>query len=158
MEGNTMNIRLRTIILVLILGISIILAGCSDTTAPQQDNVKSTDYQLLKNSDKFYGAHIGFGGTTPSTVHAYRDLLDHPKADASFKKLIESATMPGRLYGLAGVYFTDPSSLPDLSQRFLESSESVPAFFGCILSDVEVKELAQRIVDGSLPRELLDEW
>jgi hypothetical protein len=124
----------------------------------QQDNIKPTDYELLKNADKFYGAHIGFGGTTPPVVHAYRDLLDHPEADASFKKLIESATMPGRLYGLAGVYFTDPSSLPDLSRRFLGSSESVPAFFGCILSDVQVKELAQRIVDGSLPRELLDEW
>ena len=150
-----MNIRLRTTILVLISGI---LAGCSDSTGIEQDKVKSTEYQLLKSADKFYGAHIGFGGTTPPAVHAYRDLLDHPKADASFKKLIESATMPGRLYGLAGVYFTDPSSLPDLSKRFLGSSEAVPAFFGCILSDLQVKELAQRIVDGSLPRELLDEW
>ena len=153
-----MNIRLRTIVIVLIMGISVILVGCSDSTVPQQDNIKPTDYQLLKNADKFYGAHIGFGGTTPPTVYAYRDLLDHPEADASFKKLIEGATMPGKLYGLAGVYFTDPSSLPDLSRRFLGSSESVPAFFGCILSDVQVKELAQRIVDGSLPRELLDEW
>jgi hypothetical protein len=140
------------------LGISVVLAGCSDTTVPQQDGSKSTDYELLKNADKFYGAHIGFGGITPPTVYAFRDLLDHPKADDSFKKLIESAMMPGKLYGLAGVYFTDPSSLPGLSQQFLESSETVPTLFGCILCDVEVKELAQRIVDGSLPNELLDEW
>ena len=73
-------------------------------------------------------------------------------------ELIEEGTMPGRLYSLAGVYFTDPSSIPDLSRRFLESSESVPAFFGCVLSDTRVKDLAQRIVDGSLPCELLDEW
>jgi hypothetical protein len=130
--------------------------GCSDSTTPQQKQ-QPKEYEILLSADKFYGAHVGFGGITPPTVFAYRDLLDRPNADDSFKDLIETATLPGRLYGLAGVYFTDPSSLPDLSRRFLESSESVPAFFGCILSDTQVKELAQRIVDGSLPRELREE-
>jgi len=153
-----MSIRLSGISFALILGISLLTAGCSDSTTPQQENQQPKEYEILLSADKFYGAHIGFGGTTPPTVYAYRDLLDHPNADDAFKDLIEEGTMPGRLYGLAGVYFTDPSSLPDLSRRFLESSESVPAFFGCILSDTRVKELAQRIVDGSLPRELLDEW
>jgi hypothetical protein len=130
--------------------------GCSDSTTPQQKQ-QPKEYEILLSADKFYGAHVGFGGITPPTVFAYRDLLDRPNADDSFKDLIKTATLPGRLYGLAGVYFTDPSSLPDLSRRFLESSESVPAFFGCILSDTQVKELAQRIVDGSLPRELREE-
>ncbi len=152
-----MNTRLSGIGFSLILGISITIVGCSDTTTPQQENQQPKEYEILLSADKFYGAHIGFGGITPPTVYAYRDLLDHPNADDTFKELIEEGTMPGRLYGLAGVYFTDPSSLPDLSRRFLESSESVPAFFGCILSDTQVKDLAQRIVDGSLPRELRDE-
>ena len=152
-----MSIRLSGISLAFILSISLIVVGCSDSTTPQQENQRPEEYEILLSADKFYGAHIGFGGTTPPTVYAYRDLLDHPNADDAFKELIEEGTMPGRLYGLAGVYFTDPSSLPDLSGRFLESSESVPAFFGCILSDTQVKDLAQRIVDGSLPRELRDE-
>jgi hypothetical protein len=152
-----MFIRLSRISFALILGISLIFGGCSDSTTPQQENQQPEEYEILLSTDKFYGAHIGFGGITPPTVYAYRDLLDQPNADDSFKELIEEGTMPGRLYGLAGVYFTDPSSLPELSRRFLESSESVPAFFGCILSDAQVKDLAQRIVDGSLPRELRDE-
>ena len=151
-----MSIQLRGISLGFILSISLIVVGCSDSTTPQQENQRPEEYETLLSADKFYGAHIGFGGITPPTVYAYRDLLDHPNADDMFKELIEEGTMPGRLYGLAGVYFTDPSSLPDLSRRFLESSESVPAFFGCILSDTQVKDLAQRIVDGSLPRELRD--
>jgi hypothetical protein len=153
-----MSTRLSGIGFALILGISLLIVGCSDSTTPQQENQQPKEYEILLSADKFYGAHIGFGGTTPPTVYAYRDLLDHPDADDVFKELIEEGTMPGRLYGLAGVYYTDPSSLLDLSRRFLESSESVPAFFGCILSDTPVKDLAQRIVDGSLPRELLDEW
>jgi hypothetical protein len=152
-----MKPHVRAVTLALIFGIPLMLIGCSDSTVPQQDVVTSADYKILKNADKFYGAHIGFGGITPPTVHAFRNLLDHPKANDGFKKLIENATMPGRLYGLAGVYFTDPSSLADLSQEFLGSSELVQALFGCILSDMEVKELAQRIVDGSLPCELSGE-
>jgi hypothetical protein len=152
-----MNIRLSRIILFGILGFLLAVSGCSDSTTSQPDEQEPKAYETLLNADKLYGAHIGFGGITPPTVYAYRDLLDHPEADANFKKLVEKATMPGRLYGLAGVYFTDPSSVPDLAQRFLDSGESVPAFFGCILSDMQVKELARRIVDGSLPRELKGE-
>ena len=152
-----MRIRLSRISFAFILGVSLIVVGCSDSTTPQQENQQSEEYEILSSTDKFYGAHIGFGGQTPPTVYAYRELLDQPNADDTFKELIEKGTMPGRLYGLAGVYFTDPSSLPDLSRAFLESSESVPAFFGCFLSDTQVRDLAQRIIDGSLPRELRDE-
>jgi hypothetical protein len=133
-----MNKRLSGTSIALMLGIALMVVGCSDSTTPPQDNQQPEEYEILLSAEAFCGAHIGIAGKTPLTVHVYRELLDHADADDNFKELIEAGTLPGKLYGLAGVYFTDPSSLPDLSRQFLESAESVPTFFGCILSATPV--------------------
>ena len=147
--------NVRTIIFYLLLGSMMLLhAGCSDdSTSPPGDGVQA-EYQVLLATDTFKGAFEGFGGLTPETVLAFRTLLEHSQGNRYFELLLARATLPGQLYGLAGIYITDPQALPEAAQPYLNSGAEVPVIFGCIGGSMAVRDLADRIIDGTLPAEL----
>ena len=147
--------NVHTIILYLLLGSMVLLqAGCSDdSTLPPADAVQA-EYQALLTADTFMGASVGFGGITPETVLAFRTLLEHSQGNKYFELLLSRASLPGQLYGLAGIYLTDPQALPEAAQPYLNSSAEVPVIFGCIGGSMAVKDLADQIIDGTLPTEL----
>ena len=138
---------------VIVLGVG--LSGCSrgsSTLSPAPE--VSEEYAMLFGEELFQGAHVGFRGETPQVVYAFRAILDHPDGDIYFKSLIDQATMPGQLYGLAGIYYTDPDMLDLLIEPYLKSSQTVKTFFGCILSEEDVSTIAAWIQDGSVPEDL----
>jgi hypothetical protein len=142
------------ILMAAILPCLLLPCGCSDDgTSPSGDKLPA-EYRLLRSADMFEGAAVGFGGTTPEVVLAFRKILAHPQGDLYFKRLLDEATLPGRLYGLAGVYFTDQEALAELAPPYLDSNAQVQTFFGCIMGPLSVAELAGRIVDGTLCAEL----
>jgi hypothetical protein len=145
----------RTIIYYLFLGSMMMMhAGCSDDIASPPDDGIQAEYQVLKAAETFKGASVGFGGLTPESVHAFRTLLEHPHGNRYFELLLARATLPGQLYGLAGIYITDLQSLPAAAQPYVNSGAEVPVIFGCIGGNMPVRDLADRIIDGTLPAEL----
>ena len=135
--------------------VATVAVGCSrEFSGPCLPQDLSDEYGLLLNVDTFFGAHVGFGGITPPAVLAFRVLLDDPRGDYLFKSLVCKATIPGRLYGLAGIYFTDPAAFEREIELYLESCGMVKTMFGCIVADQEIRVIAERILRGELPAEL----
>lgn len=146
-----LNLRMRN----LSLGLACsLLSACSNSEAPSASRPVTDDFETVQAADKFSGAYVGIAATTPPTVLAWRTLLAQPDADRSFKLLVADATLPGQLYGLAGVYFTDPPALESLAAPYLVRPDSIWTAFGCIESRDLARSIAGRILDGTLPAEL----
>lgn len=111
-------------------------------------------YRELLVVEVFSGDRIGAAGRTPSHLTAWRDLLAHESATSCFQALVANATLPGQLYGLAGLYFKDPTRLKTLVTPYLSREDSVPAIVACFVGQMAVREIVERILDGAWPEAL----
>ena len=112
------------------------LSGCSGGSSPlPQGPDISEEYDMLLEAEYFQGAHVGISGETPEVVYAFRAVLDHPDGDDCFKELIRDARIPGQIYGLAGVDFTDPAMVNELAQAYRNDSRRLETVLGCILGE-----------------------
>jgi len=136
------------------LGFCSLLIACSNSEQPLAPQPLPPEYGTVLSTDTFSGAYVGIAATTPPTVLAWRVLLAHPDADRIFKQLLADATLPGQLYGLAGVYFTDPPAFEALAAPYLVRGDTIWTQFGCIVSLDPARMIAGRILDGTLPAEL----
>jgi hypothetical protein len=91
---------------------------------------------------------------TPAHLTAWRDLLSHKKADTYFKSLLYNAGLPGQLYALAGIYYTDPPCLMTLATPYLKRQDAVKTIVACDVADTPVSEIVEGIVDGAWPEAL----
>lgn len=98
-------------------------------------------YQEVKKAEMFCDAVVGYAGTTPEVVWAFRDLLKEKNADAAFKALLQEATVPGQLYGLCGLWFTDQAAFKKQVARFRAIRGKVRTMMGCIVADDEIANL-----------------
>jgi hypothetical protein len=64
-------------------------------------------------------------------VKAYRELLKRPQSDIAFKSLLKEATLPGQLYALCGVYYTDHSFFLTVIEEYKNRSDYVRTLFFC---------------------------
>jgi hypothetical protein len=97
---------------------------------------------------------VGAVGKTPAHLTAWRELLSHKNADKCFKRLVSHATLPGQLYGLTGLYYTDRPSLTTLAAPYLRRQDAVKTIVACFVADTPVGEIVERIVDGAWPEAL----
>ena len=111
-------------------------------------------YRMLLTVEVFTGDRIGAAGRTPLHVLAWHDLLNYRQATSCFKGLITHAALPGQLYGLAGLYFTDPVSLKALAIPYLKRQDPVLTIVTCMTGHVPACAIVERIVDGAWPEEL----
>jgi hypothetical protein len=103
---------------------------------------------------EFRSATVGIAAVTPPEVTAWREILAAPDADARFKRLLESRSAAGRLYGLAGVYLTDPDAFARALPRLAARDESVAVVEGCIVGSRPFGTLAREIALGSWSHQL----
>lgn len=89
-------------------------------------------YRTILAAERFEDKAIGYGAVRSKLVEAYCVLLKEPAADAAFKSLLEHATLPGQLYALCGLYFTDPNSFRSAAEKFRHSEERADTLSGCI--------------------------
>lgn len=157
---------IRTAIAILLaasLGVS-----CNDAvgTAPIQNagrhaplmpttDADSDPMAILQRATQFESAAVGVAGQPSKYALAWRKVLRSPDAASQFRSLLETgATIPGRLYGLAGLRYVDP----DAARAWRAAppswaAEEVDILFGCIGGRVPIVTLLPRIIDGAWIRE-----
>lgn len=113
-----------------------------------------TEFDTLRTVEVFTGDRIGAVGMTPPHLTAWRRLLIHERADECFKQLIDSASLAGQLYGLAGVYCTDHASFAALAAPYKVHRGTVKTIFACFVGDTPVTEIVDQIASGALLAEL----
>ncbi|WP_395748349.1 hypothetical protein [Prosthecobacter sp.] len=137
------------------------LTACTDS-APGLTSRGQKAFRVLKEADKFYDSAVGFAGTTPEVVRSFQILLKEEDADAAFKVLLQEATLPGQLYALCGLWFTDQAAFKLGVARYSASTLKVPAMMGCVVADEQVSELVECRQPGTVhlngPKDSLSEW
>jgi hypothetical protein len=139
-----MHQRAWLLVLLLVIGTS----GEGFSESPDDLTKEGKDaYEVIAKSEKFCDTAVGYAGTMPEVVHAFRVVLGEAGADKAFKKLLSDATISGKLYALCGLYYTDPDYFQKAVEPFRHSDAKVKTFMGCIVSQWRVSE----IVEQSLP-------
>ena len=98
-------------------------------------------YQKVKKAEMFCSSAVGYAGSTPEVVWAFRDLLAEKNADAAFKALMQEATMPGQMYALCGLWFTDQAAFKAQVARYHAMKGKVKTMIGCIVDEEAIADL-----------------
>lgn len=106
---------------------------------------------VLRAADTFEDTHVGFGGELSRNVAAFRIVLAAPGASAAFHSLVDRATPAGRLYGAAGVYFSDPPAFDAALARLSAADGRVPTQHGCF----RMEEPIATVIRASEPRRIV---
>jgi hypothetical protein len=110
-------------------------------------------------AERFEDKAIGIAGRPSELVEAYCVLLKDSLADDAFKSLVMKATLPGQLYALCGLYFTDQIFFRSVVEKYRHSDESVNTLFGCIGGIMPVSMLVESkkpiIIDPTHPEQSL---
>ncbi|OYW74750.1 MAG: hypothetical protein B7Z37_16275 [Verrucomicrobia bacterium 12-59-8] len=122
--------------------LSLLIPSCS-TAMPDLSVRGVKAYQVVKKAESFYNSAVGYAGSTPAVVWAFRDLLAEKNADAAFKSLLQEATLPGRLYGLCGLWFTDQAAFKEQVAHYRAMPGKVKTMIGCIIAEDEIAELVE---------------
>jgi len=142
------------------LAFPLALMACGDDSAspPRFPALELEDaYSLLRSGTAFIPLCLGVEGVLSAQTLAYREILDHERADEHFKALLDSEQTPGRLYGLMGLYFTDPDSFSTEIPAYLDSEEPLPMWVGNALISGETSLVAAGIASGELPVSFRDD-
>ncbi len=102
-----------------------------------------TAFETLRAAGTFESAHIGENGNISDNVKAFRLILHNPQATRLFHELVAAARLPGKLYGLCGLYFTDPGSFQNEVAKFASDRTSIPTLDGCIVDQKPVDEIVR---------------
>ncbi|MCX6849297.1 MAG: hypothetical protein NTY98_10285 [Verrucomicrobia bacterium] len=121
---------------VLCLLISSCAGGVPELSA---EGVKA--YKEVKKAEMFCNSAVGYAGSTPEVVWAFRDLLAEKNADAAFKALMQEATMPGQMYALCGLWFTNQAAFKAQVTRYHAMKGKVKTMIGCIVDEEAIADL-----------------
>jgi hypothetical protein len=120
----------------------VTFSACSTSRPPlTSQGIKA--YHVVKKAGRFFNSAVGYAGSTPDVVWAFRDLLAEKNADAAFKSLLQEATLPGQLYGLCGLWFTDQVAFKEQVVRYRAMPGKVKTMIGCIIDEDAVAELVE---------------
>jgi hypothetical protein len=84
------------------------------TDAPDDPLALAT--AVLRTSDRFTSAGVGYAGLTPNEVLAWRIIFFSPKRDDIFKQFLATASASGQLYALAGLRLSDSAAFARAAQ------------------------------------------
>ncbi len=91
-----------------------------------------------------------------SAPEAWRLVFTSPRADSVFKELVYSDDIhyPALLYGLAGIYSTDPTFFAEALPRVRVATDSVTISVSCAKQRVPVASLITDLRSGTWTRRL----
>ena len=110
---------------------------------------------ILRTSDHFTSAGIGYAGITPNEVLAWRVIFNRPDADRIFQDVLNTATVAGQVYALAGLRFSNSGAFTKAAARLQGNLGLVQTIRGCIVSTQTVAELVEDIRQGDWVREFI---
>ena len=114
---------------------------------PDLDPALTLAKKVLETAPMFQESMVGIDGDPPAPVLAWRLVMESPHADAVFQHVLRSSTLPGRLYALCGLYYTDPPLFQQVVASYRDLQDAVTVQSGCVIYDIE----AGRLVDCRLP-------
>src|SRR5215471_2850170 len=132
-------------------------------SASQLTNDGERSFQVLLQASAFENDELGLARDSSQLVNAYRVLRKERYADAAFKRLLETATTAGQLYGLCGIYYTDYDFFLTVVNKYAERTDYVYTRFGPgpqrgrAVADL-VKSTAPNVVRLSSPKESIMDW
>jgi hypothetical protein len=109
------------------------------------------EYRVLAEESVFEGSAVGFSGETPLSAVAFARLVLRDDAGALFDRLLANEQWVPRLYGVAGLWFTDRARHLRLARQFANSPAKVPYQYGCILGETTVRDLLEPVGPGGSP-------
>lgn len=151
---------------------SIAVLACACSTEPARAPVASSApaprpvlsaegqraYRCLATARRFTDAAIYEGGDTPKEVIALRILWREPHADVALRALLDEATLPGRLFALCGLYYSDRAAFLREIEPYRRSRDVVEFQTGCErLTDQPVAELVECTRGGAVRLERVDQ-
>jgi hypothetical protein len=140
------------------------LATCSAVygAAPALPPSAKGPFEVLKNADTFCDEHVGYAGVTPPEVTALRSLVKEKEAGGILTRLLEEASVPGKLYALCGLYFCNYAEFQRSIKPFRTSKGTITTFMGCIRGEESVADLVERREPGVVrlagPKDSLRDW
>ena len=87
--------------------------------------------KILRNAPEFATAAVGYAGVVPTSVVAWLTVLAQPRADSLFQNLLETSTVAGQMYALAGLRVTSPRLFQVRAKPFWRSRILVNTLIGC---------------------------
>ena len=116
----------------------------------------------LANTEYFCDKHVGISERPNEVAQAMQVLAIDAHADAAFKELVLEGELPAQMYGLCGVFFTDPQWFAEAAVRLKVKEEKVHVWFDCSTSIEDVHDvirspytLGDDVESGHLPLEFL---
>jgi hypothetical protein len=99
---------------------------------------------LLLGATRFTDDAIGYAGDTPDEVLALRVLWHERDPHAAFAHLARHGTLPGKLFGLCGLWYTDPALFLSAAAPLRGSETLVPIQMGCTGGEMPLGEILDR--------------
>lgn len=107
-------------------------------------------YKELKKIEVFTSAAVGPAGIEPDHIKALGCLVKDKNAVEYFKKLQAKAKLPGQIYAMTALYSMDREYFDKKQKLYLKNKSIVPIQFGCMSKELKVKEMFDRIIDGTM--------
>ena len=127
----------------------------SPSPQPTGDQRLAMPVDVLTHAEGFYAASVGFAGMTPNEVLAWRAIAQSTDHQALFERLFMSASLPGRLYALAGLWLGDRAEFDRAARQLRANGGSVRTMRGCIMAEASVASLVAEIEKGNWSREFI---
>lgn len=109
----------------------------------------ASNYAELYGARVFATARVGLSGSeVPVEIRALACLIRTPMAAGSLVDLVRNGTIPGKLYGLAGLQLTDSNAFADLAGKFAFGAEDVETISGDTIRPQRVSKVVERIRRG----------
>jgi hypothetical protein len=116
-------------------------------------------FEYLRAAKQVEMPYVGFLAVRSRGYLAMRILRRSIAADGAFKELLRSGTTAGQLYGLCGVYNTDPVAFSAALPRYRSATASVDLFSGCVIGAEPVARVACSDDGFRIPRGVsLEQW
>jgi hypothetical protein len=122
---------------------------------PPEDASVALPYAILDRANGFYAAAVGFAALTPDEVLAWRVISHSPRGQATFEDLFRTASVPGKLYALAGLWLGDRERFHWAAKVLAAQGGTVRTMRGCIMAQEPVARLIKQIEEGTWSREFL---
>ncbi len=106
------------------------------------------DVTTLEHATLFAIGGIGIAGKTSSEEEAFRAVLKQAGSAAQFQRLLGTASPEGQMYALLGLRLLDKKAFDAALPRFLDRTDAVLTFSGCLGGKWAVQDLAKSIQAG----------
>ena len=151
----------------------LLLSGCAAKTSQTSDfifeiNISNPDYLLLSNAEFFACDGVGYGTDIPAEIFALRRLVWLKNGRDYCIMLEKYGNNQGKLYALCGLYYLDYPYYTQLMEKYVQNSEEVVSWVGCVVMTYTVKDIVlyqmQPYDDGAVlvrlanNTESLDNW